>query len=180
MPRDGLVLVNGGELERKFMTIGRGLRSRAVNSLLTKASWPIIVGARARLVAGGHVDTGALKKSIGAVLRKYRNGTLRMAVIGPRLKKRTGGKKGFQGSVGHLLEFGTVERHALGKKTGFAKSIFRAATNLGRYYRGRIDPAKLAGAPFLRPAFHANKRKALKIMATEAGAIIDKLARKKS
>ena len=75
------------------------------------------------------------------------------------------------------LEQRGLKPRSIQRKLASLRSFFRFL----REQRGHsIDPAKLSGAPFLRPAFHANRRKALRFMATEAGKIIDKLARKKS
>ena len=142
------------ELDKKLAKMPSRVQTQVVSKALRPAAKLIWMDAKQRLRAGGYVKTGNLVKSIGVAFRRYKRGALRMAVIGPRMPK---------GAHAHLLEFGTKERYAIGKSMHATERIrAKIGKMLGskRYYRGKIDPKKLEGIPFMRPAFHKNRRRA--------------------
>lgn len=178
-------------------SLGPRVYKRVMTSALRKAVRPIVAAARAKAPkksrsrrAPKESPTGALRRSIGYVVRKYKQhmdqsrssvrsggaGTI-LALVGPRR-----GFKGVDGrgrvrdpaNYGHLIEFG--HRIAKGGK------LMRLGRLLSkRRRRGAVlGTGRVAGhvpaRPFLRPAFDANKSAALAIIRQEIGAGIEREA----
>lgn len=121
------------ELARALRDMPSNFRKDAAVFAMEQAVQPVVDAARANAPVG---DTGALRRSIGFVIRKYRNGAVVFGVIGPR---RGFGVPDASASTGvtepanyaHLVEYG----HAIaGDFSGWVEAH-----------------------PFLRPAWDANK-----------------------
>jgi HK97 gp10 family phage protein len=133
MANKGTVRIEGAaELSAMLNAIPQELRKDIITTAVRSAASPLVKAAKAMAVTS--VDTGALRKSIGFVVRKYKSGVNAVAVVGPRRGYyRNGRKLGTKASrkgadspakYAHLVEHGHVSRNG----------------------------SFVAGHPFLRPA----------------------------
>jgi HK97 gp10 family phage protein len=133
-----------------------GLSSRMQNEIAMAsvyAAAQIIVPAAAALAPS---ETGALRASIGVVLRRYPRAKRTLAVVGAlRGLNHTEGRE--PANYAHLVEFGHRVAH---KKTGKLKRA-KIGENSDAPH-GQID-----AKPFLRPAWEAHKQIALDALKAE-------------
>jgi len=155
-----------GDLDRK-------VAQTILAASITKASKPYVKAARKRVP----VDTGLLKLSLGAVTRKYRAGSGRIAVrvMGPRVK--FAGKKAEalrQGmnrrphKYAHLVEFGT-EAHTIQPKRAAALDAPIRPLSV-------VDVTGGRPRPFMRQAWDVTVRRMEHILAQELKKRIAKAA----
>ena len=147
------------------------VKRRVIRSAITKAVR--VLAKEAKKLAPK--DSGLLKKSIGQVVRTYKNGRI-VGVVGPRrgFKQMVSRTKRFPAKVGesvfqagdfvvaeladpanyaHLVEFGT-EPHSIGKGDDRVKKSGGAGSQIGSTHPGN------RAQPFMRPAFESKKREA--------------------
>jgi HK97 gp10 family phage protein len=146
-----------GELDRK-------VAQTILASSITAASKPYVKAARRRVP----VDTGLLKLSLGAVTRKYRAGSGRIAVrvMGPRVnfagKKAEAIRQGINRKphkYAHLVEFGT-EAHTIQPKRAAALDAPIRPLSV-------VDVMGATPRPFMRQAWDATVRRMEKILAKQ-------------
>jgi HK97 gp10 family phage protein len=147
----GFELSNFQELRAMLRDLPPSVESRVMGDAVAVAAKPIIAAAKARAPS----DTGALRRSITAVVKRYPKAGKIMAIIGPDKAFYGGGKRVKQGQskkgkdrpskYAHLVEFGHYSGTATGRKGGFAKgtSIRKGTAQATAFIRPR---------PFLRPA----------------------------
>lgn len=83
MANKGTVRIEGAaELSAMLNAIPQELRKDIITTAVRSAASPLVKAAKAMAVTS--VDTGALRKSIGFVVRKYKSGVNAVAVVGPR------------------------------------------------------------------------------------------------
>jgi hypothetical protein len=134
------------EVRRVLEQVPPELRDKVMRVAVGRAAGPLV--SAIKLHAGRSVRTGALRESIGAVVRRSKGGTGVYAVVGPRRGYYRGGKavakvgaaRGADqpANYAHLVEYG---HHAVARKVG--TSLRKGtATVVG------FVPAK----PFMRPA----------------------------
>jgi hypothetical protein len=134
MARSASVRIEGAaELSAVLNAIPAEMRRDILAVAVAKASQPMVRAAKG--FAQASVDTGALRRSLGSVVRKYKKGATAVAVVGARrgyyrdgvklAKKADRRGSAMPAKYAHLVEFGHV------------------AAN------GKI----VAGQPFMRPAF---------------------------
>lgn len=141
---------------RMLDTIGRG-RSRILRKAFPKGAKPILDAAKAKLTPGHGFESGLEQKSLGTVIRSYRNGERIVAVIGPRtgmkqivvvpvsgrgatlvskrgqrLVMKTGSVTRIEDPalIGHLIEGGT-KPHALGDGSSLRKGVQHGSQHPG-------------------------------------------------
>jgi hypothetical protein len=153
-----------------------------IKKCVDEASAPIVSAAKANLDGNGSVRTGALKKSLEAIVRTYPNTGTVAAFIGAvrgtytvatNLKtKRTGPiklrgnenttKPVIPANYSHLVEYGHRSVHGGGNLTGAREGPIKGhwnSVNKGKSLRkGTIHTTSyIAPKPFLMPAFNAGK-----------------------
>lgn len=154
--RIGVTLSGFKEATALLRSLPAAVESRVLASAIAVAARPIVNAAKAK----APVRTGALKKSITAVVRRYpRTGTV-MAVIGPDTGYYSGGKKlkklgnakgaDRPANYAHLVEFGHYSRVSSGEFGGFAKGAKRRKSATGRV--AQEARSFILPKPFLRPA----------------------------
>lgn len=156
--------VIGAEAVMKSLANLKGaVQRRLVRGALTAAAR--VVAKEMKALAPR--DSGLLKKSIGQVVRTYRNKGVTLAVIGPRRgfkrfvnRTRADGSKRQVMSdpvkYARLVEFGT-EPHALGK----GSDLLTKKKSKGKQH-GLMHPGTRA-QPFIRPALERKKAEAMNV-----------------
>ena len=158
----------------------KGMDFKTQVTLLTKtveqAGKPIVTLAK----AGAPVRSGALRKSLGMVVRRYTNNHLFMASIGARrgdfgmsespagLKSRkltgkhplrAGEEKISPENYIHLVELGHMQTRGE-VAPAFTKGVANTESGKTRRNKKARNKAYIKGRPFLRPAFEAGKANA--------------------
>lgn len=166
------------ELLRQLQGIDLMTQEAVLVEALTEASKPIVEDARANITSNGSVRTGALRKAVGFVIRRYpRMGRL-VAYIGVRhmdfaatetggsalitAKRRLGPGETLvtPANYAHLVEFGHRSVHGGGALPNYGEKVGGVwnSQNKGKSLRHQnlqttsVIPPK----PFLRPAFDRN------------------------
>lgn len=142
------------ELAKALRDLKSSVANDAAVYALEQATQPMVEAARALTPTG---DTGGLKRSIGMVIRKYKN--VVFCVIGPRRgfgvpdpSKKSGRTE--PANYAHLVEYG----HAVaGDATGWVE-----------------------GNPFMRPAFESTKKRVEELLGQKLGGYIAAFAKKRS
>jgi len=152
---------------RAMATLLNKLPKRITKKILKKvlkmAAKPMIITARAKVPK----DFRTLEKSIGSSFIRISQPRKEIIKVGPR----TGKKARHNGWYGHLVEFGT-QSHTI-KADPLAFSV-----NGDLIFTNEVTIPSIARQPFMRPAFDATSSKALNIMGSELGGIIETEARK--
>jgi hypothetical protein len=153
-----------------------GKQKRIIRDGLEMAVKPMIADAKSRAPK----RTGALKRSMGVVLRHYPNTNTFLAVVGPQNMRvvQVSGKAGRKrlrkanstdeqedvinpGKYGHLVEFGHVSANGGGAMPNFGERVPGVWNSVNK--NKSIRAGTLSGTsyvsprPFLTPAFEANK-----------------------
>jgi HK97 gp10 family phage protein len=105
-------LTGMAEISAALQGIPEAVKTRIMSTALRAAARPLVVSARAYAPR----RTGALRRSISSVIRKYRQGQIAVAVVGPDKGYYNEGKRAKKGQRGkdrpanyaHLVEFGHV------------------------------------------------------------------------
>ena len=140
------------ELLQTLAAIPNGIRTKVLAEAVSAAADPLVSSAKS--FAKTSERTGALRKSIGKVVRQYPNRGVAIALVGPRHGYYRGGQKVGKGKFGggkldspvkygHLIEYG---HHAVSPEKG--KTVRK-----GTAQKVSWVPAK----PFLHPALLATK-----------------------
>lgn len=191
--RIGFTLSNWEEMRALLLNLPPSMESRILGDALSAASKPIVNAAKAR----APVDTGALRRSITAVVKRYPKAGKVIAMIGPsrgyfsngkRLKKgadRRGADK--PANYAHLVEFGHMSAAATGVDVATSKgsAIRRSKRSKKTEFTAR---SFILPKPFLRPAVftakgdaHAQLADGVKVgMAREIKRLASKMKRIKS
>ena len=164
---------------------------------LKDACQPIVRDARARVKK----RTGALKRSIGVVVRKYRKDGNLVAVIGPQnmnvvAERKKSGRLGFRkfaqgddakkrinpAKYAHLVEFGHRSVHGGGALPNFGEKVngvWNSVNNGKSIRKGTLSATSfVAPRPFLRPAFDAHKDAVLEAMAFAMQKAVDRVKKR--
>lgn len=155
--RIGFVLTNWDEMRAVLAGLPPSMESRVMADALEVAAKPIVTAAK----SAAPVDTGALRRSISAVVRRYPNRGKVMAVIGPAHGYYRGAKRVKKGGdfrnanapakYAHLVEFGHYSAAATGVSVATAKgSTIRKPKR--RKTTEFIARSFIMPRPFLRPA----------------------------
>lgn len=125
--RIGFTLSNWEEMRALLLNLPPSVESRILGDALSVAAKPIVNAAKAR----APVDTGALRRSITAVVKRYPKAGKVMAIIGPSRGYFRNGKRlkpggDFRGGAApanyaHLVEFGHFSAAATGTSVATAK-----------------------------------------------------------
>lgn len=167
--RFGFTLSNFKEMREMLVGLPPAVESRVMGIAVAKAARYIVAAAKER----APVRTGALRKSIIAVVRRYPRRGIVMALIGPD-KNYYGGpgarrlKAGDDASganrpknYAHLVEFGHYTGASSGKFGGYTKGHKRKKSRVaGATVNTSQDRAYVMPQPFLRPAVAAGKARA--------------------
>lgn len=153
------------EVFKALEVLDYDIRANIAQKALEAACKPIVKAAKAHAPR----DTGMLRTSIGAIVRRYRNGSILTAVIGPRTNFRSKKHKALLARgirktpalYAHLVEYGTRPRTYDQEVEVKAKD-----GSIHRYKRRRHHPGSKAN-PFLRPAFDAGKSHVLPALKAE-------------
>jgi hypothetical protein len=145
-----LTLKNDKELVRALLALPDAVFRRLLTAAMTRAAKPVIAAARERVA----VETGGLKKSLGAKIKKYPRKGIITAIIGARdlsYPKPAGdghaNKARRPALYAHLVELGhrVVQAHSLAtyrNKYGLLRSRKGTGATLGRVQaRPFLDPA---------------------------------------
>lgn len=188
--RIGFVLTNWDEMRALLAGLPPSVESRVMGDAVGVAARPIVTAAK----AAAPVDTGALRRSISAIVRRYPNKGRIMAVIGPAHGYYRGGKRIKAGGdfrnadapakYAHLVEFGHYSAAATGVSVATAKG-----SSIRKHKRKKttefVSRSFILPKPFLRPAVlaakgaaHAQLAKGVEIgMAREVKRLAGKLKR---
>lgn len=148
------ISVNATDLIANLNNLSRGMRNKGARQAVNYAAEPVSRDARAR-VRRKSDGTGALKKSVGKVVRSYRGGDAWVGVVGPR--------RGFDTMRRNL--FGKMAKHVP------AKISWLVEGGTASHFQPRLrwlHPGS-AAQPFMEPAWnahggpHAEKRLAAKL-----------------
>ena len=154
MPRVGGIKVTGMDaMMSRLDRLDGKLRRKILKQSINKASKPMIKAARANVKQQTHQETGAIRKSIGNIVRSYRRGSEAISVIGPRRKMGIANPRGritIPTLIAHLVEFGT-KAHSQPRHWWFRRGGHPGA-------RPR---------PFLEPAFIDTSTHMLTVLAAE-------------
>lgn len=169
--RIGFVLTNWDEMRSVLTGLPPSMESRVMADALESAAKPIVTAAK----TAAPVDTGALRRSISAIVRRYPAKGKVMAIIGPshgyfRKGRRIKSGGDFRNAsapakYAHLVEFGHYSAAATGVSVASAKGS-SIRKNKKRKTTEFIARSFIMPRPFLRPAVISAK-----------GAAHDELAR---
>ncbi len=156
--RIGFELSNFQEMRSTLSELPASVQARVLKVAVEKAAKPIVRIAKAKAPR----DTGALARSITAVVRTYPRRGKVMAIIGPDTDRYTGsGKRAKSGEAtarrpgkyAHLVEFGHHTAAGGGLlSANKGKTIREGTLNATAYVRAQ---------PFLRPAVTAGTPQAV-------------------
>ena len=124
--RTGVMQIRGmKETLHALRGVHRVAFEKAAGEIIGPSAAPVIADAKALLTAKDSVDTGALRDSIGVLVKVKPNKRIMFAIIGP---VDNGVDKNGRRPIkyAHLIEFG-VEPHSL--KKGSAVSLAKARSN---------------------------------------------------
>lgn len=166
--RIGFTLSNFEEMRQLCAGLPASVESRVMGDAVKVAAKPIVNAARAK----APIMTGALRRSIVAVVRRYPKAGKVMALIGPD-KAYYGGGKRLKGGAdkrganrpanyAHLVEFGHYSAAASGESVATTKGTSRRHGTFKE--RSFIMPR-----PFLRPAVMVAGRQAERELARGVG-----------
>ncbi len=146
--------LNDKEVIQALKALGRdrSIGSSVLKPAVTAAAKPIWLSARRRLkIVDQTRSTGALQKSLGAVVRVYRRGIRVVGVVGPRSGHKTtrDGRPHNPANVGHLVE------------------------------GGHGGPRPAPAHPFLEPALNAQLGRVTRILTTKLWDGIKKVAKRR-
>jgi len=155
--RIGFALPNFAAMTKTIQALPAAMQARVMKGALARAARPIVQAAKQRAPK----RTGALRRSITAIVREYPRAGKVIAIIGPdhgtyakgaRLKAGVrNGKVDRPAKYAHLVEFGHYTGTRSGKFGGFAKGFKRSkavTAGLG----SQSATAYVLAQPFLRPA----------------------------
>lgn len=159
MANSATVKIEGmSELSAVLNGIPSELRAEVLATAVKAAAAPMVRAAKR--FASNSVDTGALRKSIGFIVRKYKKGATAVSVVGPRRGYYRNGKKLGKAAnrkgadspshYAHLVEYGHYSRAATGEKVSSSKGTTR---RLGTFKANSF----VLGKPFIRPALASSK-----------------------
>jgi hypothetical protein len=154
------------DLRQFVQGIDPWVQRRLIHRTMEQSCKVMVEQAKNNIVSNDSVDTGALKKSMGLVIREYPKSRHITAVIGPRIMSFVRGKTGrarsakssdkSQGMIkpfkyAHLVEFGHYSAAATG--------VSVADGTKGTSRRKHTFPTRsfIQGKPFLRPAYESSK-----------------------
>ena len=145
------------DLLKKLKTLPEKMQKRIIRGGVRASAKPIIQDARSRI----HNRTGVLAKSIGVTKRRSKNKNIIVYTISPRVKK-----------VGTTAKPGTLEyKKTMGGYYGMwvelGHPIMKKNKKVG------FSPAR----PFLKPAFEAKGKEAIKAFKEYVKKRFDKLDR---
>ncbi len=124
--RTGVIPIQGmKETLHALRGVHRIAFEAAAAQIIGPSAEPVIADAKALLVAHGNVDTGALRDSIGVLVKVKPNKRIMFAVVGP-VDEGVDNKGRRPVKYAHLIEFG-VAPHSL--KKGSAVSMKKARAN---------------------------------------------------
>ena len=159
------------DLRQFLQGIDQWVQRRVVIRTMEKSCGVMVEQARRNIEANESVDTGALKKSIGVVVREYPKSRHITAVIGPRVMsfvKSLSGKaraaKSKDKSAGmikpfkyaHLVEFGHVQTRGEASPA-FTKGVGNKEKNKTRRNGQAVSVSFVPAKPFLRPAYESSR-----------------------
>ena len=148
----GFTLTNFGEFAKLLEDLPASVESRVMGTAVEKAVKPIETLAKSKVP----VRTGALRKSITTVVRRYPDKGKIVGIVGPEKGARyLGGRKIVRGGsllntdrpdkYAHLVEFGHHTAAGTGAKVSNTKGT--------SIRKGTLTPkAFVVAQPFLRPA----------------------------
>lgn len=176
MANSATVKIEGmSELSSVLNGIPADLRTEVLATAVKAAAAPLVRAAKR--FASSSVDTGALRKSLGYVVRKYKKGATAVSVVGPRRGYYKNGKKVRKGAsrkgadspahYAHLVEFGHYSRAATGEKVSSSKGTTRRS---GTFKANSF----VLGKPFIRPALASAKAEVKTALIQGIGKGIDK------
>ncbi len=176
-----LTLRNDKELVRALLALPEAIFKRVIVSAVTKAARPVVNAARERV----SVETGALKRSIGVIIKKYPRKGIVTAVIGARGGIYVGGKaqKSAASGDGHrnpALYSHLVEK---GHRIVRARSLKQYRNRYGalRTKRGSGHTiGRVAGRPFLQPSLVSRTSHVVGDMRSAIGKGIEREARRQA
>lgn len=161
---------NAKEIARILGFVPQRLIDSKLRAIVEDAARPIVKAAKANLVG---VDTGALRDSIGSIVRVTPARSRVAAYIGPRkgpeynlVNASTGKRVRVPVKYAHLVEFGTAPHIVV--KRGFRRD--------GTYFERRAEHPGTAARPFLRPAFEGSKSSVADALGNAIGKAIELLA----
>lgn len=155
--RIGFVLTNWDEMRAVLAGLPASMESRVMGDAMAVAAKPIVQAAK----SNAPVETGALRRSISAVVKRYPRAGKVMALIGPAHGYFRGGKRLKPGSnyrgadsptkYAHLVEFGHMSAAASGTSVATAKgsAIRKNSRRKTTEFSAR---SFILPKPFLRPA----------------------------
>lgn len=158
------------ELKKKLEALSDVSRSQVLLSAARKSMQVYSKSARSK----APVADGDLRNSIGPEKVKG-NGREKIALaVGPRRRK---GSKNAQGWHAHLVEYGTIRRHAVGKNTLRRRGNKRVAVIGGKTVMVE-HTGTMPAQPFLRPAWDETNQKVLSSFSDELAKKIEKAVKK--
>lgn len=117
--RTGVIQIQGmKETLHALRGVHRIAFEQAAQNIIGPSAAPVIADAKRMIEAHGNVDTGALRDSIGVVVKVKPNKRIMFAVVGP-VDSGVESKGRRPVKYAHLIEFG-VAPHSLKKGSGFS------------------------------------------------------------
>ncbi len=159
------------DLRQFVQGIDPWVQRRLIHRTMEQSCKVMVQQAKNNIVANDSVDTGALKKSMGLVIREYPKTRNITAVIGPRVMSFVRGKTGrarsakssdkSQGMIkpfkyAHLVEFGHMQTKGE-VAPAFTKGVSNTEKHKTRRNGQAMDKSFVAGKPFLRPAYESSR-----------------------
>ncbi len=162
--RIGFVLTNFEEMRQLCAGLPASVEARVMSDAVKIAAKPIVNAVKAKAPR----DTGALRKSITAIVKRYPKAGKVMAIIGPdkdyygggRRVKDSGSKRGADrpSKYAHLVEFG----HYSAAATGFSPITAKGTTRRKGSFPER---SFVMAQPFMRPGVTAGTPEAARELA---------------
>lgn len=149
----GFILLGDKQLIRALNKLPNAIYNRVIAKVNAKVMKPVV--ARARALAP--IDSGLLKKSLGAITRKYPRNSAVLTILGAR--------SGFSATSGRTTKDGKEQVHVPAKIAHLVEL-------------GHGGPHAAPAHPFLRPAFDGQKASMLQRYKLELQVAIEREARR--
>ena len=151
--------------------IPRHMEGRILQKALAAGAAPILRAARANARRGGDqfpdVITGTLARSIFSARSKFGNSVTREVRIVSVRKGKRASRRGRDAWYARLVEYG--------HRTGTRKTGYLQKRGKGSGFAGTTTFVR--PQPFMRPAFEANKERAVDLMMAKMRELVDQAAR---
>ncbi|MCH8853932.1 MAG: HK97 gp10 family phage protein [Planctomycetes bacterium] len=167
----GISLEGAAAIKTLLKTLSPALARKTMRIAIKRALKPALQAAKNNVTT----RTRQLKKSLGIVVRTYRNSGATLGLMGPRhgFKKVIDGRAANPVNYAHLVEFG--HRVASG-----GVLLRKGKLNVGLSKRLGTHVGNVPAQPFMRPAFVSTRGAINRILVNEVGKGLDKELQKRA